>query len=136
MEEPTGETRVHPDVFEQIARETAQQVPGVAEIMEEGGWWDRVIPRGYRGGRTTEAEEGEPPAGRTFNLSVQMEEGAVIPQVARRIQESVKEAVERMTDETVAAVNIHVNRIQKPSDPKAPSAPQRRVPRERESEEA
>lgn len=134
MEELNGETRVHPDVFDRIAKETTLQVPGVADIQEEGGWLDRVIGRGYRA-KPGDAGESEEPEGRTFNISVRLEEGAVIPQVARKIQESVKEAVERMTEERVSAVNIHINQITKAADKQGTESSARRPRLENEADE-
>jgi uncharacterized alkaline shock family protein YloU len=47
-----------------------------------------------------------------LDVYVVIKYGAKIPQVAWEIQENVKNEVETMTDRKVAAVNIHVQKIQ------------------------
>lgn len=47
----------------------------------------------------------------TIDLSVVIEYGVRIPEVALKVQENVKRAVESMTGLTVSAVNIHVQNI-------------------------
>lgn len=50
--------------------------------------------------------------GITLDVYVVIKYGSKIPQVAWDIQENVKNEVETMTDKKVAAVNIHVQKIQ------------------------
>lgn len=47
----------------------------------------------------------------TIDLSVVIEYGVRIPEVAIKVQENVKKAVESMTGLTVSAVNIHVQNV-------------------------
>lgn len=118
MEEFLGETRVHAEVFERIAFETAERVPGVERVIEGGGLFAQMSERLRKGLRANQAEpaESEAPEGKVFNIKLELKAGSVIPQVARRVQETVKEAIERMTNQKVTAVNVFVEGFTKPSE--------------------
>ena len=47
----------------------------------------------------------------TVSLNIAVHYGFKIPDVARRLQANVKDAIENMTDLTVIAVNVHVQDV-------------------------
>ncbi len=133
MDEFLGETRVHAEVFERIAVEAAMRVPGVAEVIQNLGLWGMLSK--VRGSRPAESTESESSEGKIFEIHVSLKPGTVIPQVARKIQETVKETIERMTEQKVAAVNVYIEKFSPEARTSALSNSQRRLYADEEAEE-
>ena len=106
-----GVVEVHNDVLTCIVEHEAVRVDGVAGFAQRHG--DRLprrlsIAGGSRRGAKVRVDEN----GRIFiDLHVLVRYGVVIPEVARRVQESVMEALRTMTQASVAEINVHVDGI-------------------------
>ena len=106
-----GVVEVHNDVITSIVEHEAVRVDGVVGFAQGHG--DRLPRRlsvahaGRRGAKVRMDENG-----RIFiDLHVLVRYGVVIPEVARRVQESVMEALRTMTQASVAEINVHVDGI-------------------------
>ncbi|MDA8353286.1 MAG: Asp23/Gls24 family envelope stress response protein [Firmicutes bacterium] len=104
-----GSIRIADDVVAVIAGLSATKTPGVAG-MSGGiteGWAKRVSGKNVTRGVSVEVGQVET----AIDLRVIMEYGAKIHEVARELQENVKEAVENMTGLAVVEVNIKVEGV-------------------------
>lgn len=77
---------------------------GLTDSISENIFKKELLSKGVK------VDQGED--GIILDVYVVIKYGAKIPQVAWEIQENVKNEVETMTDRKVAAVNIHVQKIQ------------------------
>lgn len=111
-EETSGssEVKISDDVIAAIASVAASQVQGVAAMTgsfaaDIGGaiLGRRNVARGVR------VASGEKDV--ILDLYLAVKYGARIPEVAYKVQESVKTSVEGMTDLKVLQVNIHVQGV-------------------------
>lgn len=115
-----GELRIANEVVSIIAGLAATEVEGVAGMSGgiAGGIAELLGRKNLSKG--VRVEVGEEQA--AVDLFVVVEYGASIPQVALKIQESVKRAVESMTGLQVVEVNVHVQGVhfmtQQPSEEK------------------
>jgi uncharacterized alkaline shock family protein YloU len=103
-----GEIGVSNEVFETISSVCAKKVAGVASMEASEGLVDsltKVWGRGEssRGVKVTPGEEDL-----TVDLTVVLDEGYSIPQVAESVQREVKNVIEEMTGHTVRTVNLLV----------------------------
>ncbi|MFO7265086.1 MAG: Asp23/Gls24 family envelope stress response protein [Bacillota bacterium] len=116
-----GELRIANEVVAIIAGLAATEVQGVAGMS--GGLAGGIAELlGYKNlSKGVRVEVGEEQA--AIDLFVVVEYGVSIPEVAWKIQESVKRAVESMTGLQVVAVNVHVQGVhfmqaeEKPEEP-------------------
>lgn len=116
-----GELRIANEVVAIIAGLAATEVQGVAGMS--GGIVGGIAELlGYKNlSKGVRVEVGEEQA--AIDLFVVVEYGVSIPEVAWKIQESVKRAVESMTGLQVVAVNVHVQGVhfmqaeEKPEEP-------------------
>lgn len=103
-----GEIGVSNEVFETISGVCAKKVAGVASMEVAEGLVDsltKVWGRGEssRGVKVTPGEEDL-----AVDLTVVLNEGYSIPQVAESVQREVKDIIEEMTGHTVRTVNLLV----------------------------
>ena len=107
VESSLGTIRITNEVVEVIAALATSQVEGIVN-MSSGFVGDlaNILGRGKKG---VKVEVGEQEV--AIDLSVVVEYGAIIPDVALRVQESVKEAIESMTGLSVIEINVHVQGI-------------------------
>ena len=106
-----GVVEVHNDVITSIVEHEAVRVDGVVGFAEKHG---DLLPKrlGIAGGSRRGAKVRVDENGRIFiDLHVLLRYGVIIPQVARRVQESVMDALRTMTQASVAEINIHVDGI-------------------------
>lgn len=117
--EKNGTVRIADEVVGIIAGLAATEVKGVAGMS--GGVVDGIsellkkknLSKGVR------VEVGETEA--AIDLYVVIEYGAKIPDVAIKIQENVKKAIESMTGLVVVEVNVHIQGVEfRQEEPPAP----------------
>lgn len=105
-----GSVRVADEVIAVIAALAATEVKGVASIA--GGIKGPVVARkGIKAlsrGVKISVRDGEV----TVDLALDLEYGRSIPDVAEKVQEKVKSAIENMTGMPVVAVNLSVADIE------------------------
>lgn len=112
-----GAIMVHQNVMAVIARIAAMKVPGVAEMS--GSFTDglaNIIGRnsGEKGVRVEMREKKV-----DLEISLVVEYGAKIPQVAWKVQNEVRRAVEDMTGKQVGAINVVVQGVKLPVETKS-----------------
>ncbi|MGE5580390.1 MAG: Asp23/Gls24 family envelope stress response protein [Bacillota bacterium] len=108
---PQGsEVRISDEVIAAIASVAASQVQGVAAMAGNivGDIGGAILGRknAAKGVRVASADKDV-----TLDLYLSVKYGARIPEVAYKVQESVKRSVEGMTDLKVAQVNIHIQGV-------------------------
>jgi len=116
-----GTIEVHKNVMSAIAAYEAAKVEGVARMSE--GVADGIARKlagdtASRGVRVTFDDSGRV----TVDLSIIVRYGIVIPEVCRRVQEVVLDALRKMTESAVVAVNVHVQAVELPGDASAGGA--------------
>lgn len=105
-----GAIRIADEVVEVIAGLAASEVDGVAGMS--GGFVGdlaHMLGRTKNLSKGVKVEVGEKET--AVDLYVIMDFGVSIPNVALKVQEAVKEAIESMTGLTVVETNIHVQGI-------------------------
>jgi len=106
-----GSVRIADEVVEVIAGMAASEVEGVAEMS--GSFVGDIANMFSRGKNATsrgiKVEVGENEA--TVDLFLGVEYGVSIPNVARKVQEVVKEAIEGMTGLSVLEINVHIQGV-------------------------
>ncbi|OEF98932.1 hypothetical protein BHF71_02960 [Vulcanibacillus modesticaldus] len=109
-ERDTGKIKIESDVVAMIAGLAATDTEGVAS-MSGGiteGWAKRVSGKNVAKGVRVEVGELET----AIDLRVIIKYGAKIHEVAKNLQENVKEAVESMTGLRVVEVNVFVEGVE------------------------
>lgn len=108
-DEDTGVVRISDDVVGTIAGIAATEVEGVAGMGGGivGGITEMLGRKNLAKGVKVEVGEREA----ALDLFVVVDYGVRIPEVAQRVQENVKRAVESMTGLSVVEVNIHVQGV-------------------------
>ncbi len=101
-----GKVEISPDVIEVIAGIAASEVAGVATMR--GNFATDVAEKLGRKnhGKGVKVELGDDAI--TVDVSVVITYGVSVPDVARLIQENVKQALQTMTAINLEAVNVHV----------------------------
>lgn len=115
MEDKTniGSIKIANEVIAIIASLSATEVDGVTGMS--GGVGSGIAEMlGYKKGVKVEASESEC----VVDLTVIIDYGYAIPDVAEGIQENVKEAIESMTGLDVKEINIHVQGVHFANDDK------------------
>ncbi|MBP2640852.1 MAG: alkaline shock protein 23 [Firmicutes bacterium] len=105
----TGSIRIADEVVGIIAGLAATEVPGVAGMSAGlvGGIVEMLGKKNLAKGVKVEVGEREA----AVDLYIIVEYGVRIPDVALRVQESVKRAIEAMTGLDVVEVNIHIQGV-------------------------
>ena len=101
-----GTLRIEPDVVGAIAGLAASEVPGVAGMS--GVSLVEMLRKSNlsKGVRVTIGEREA-----IVDLYIVLEYGVKIPEVAQRVQENVRSAIETMTSLQVVEVNVHVQSV-------------------------
>lgn len=113
MEKPEqveyGAVRIAEEVVATIAGLTATEVKGVSAMSGgiAGGIAERLGRRNLTKGVKVKVGEKEA----ALDLSIIVEYGERIPEIALKIQEEVKKAVEGITGLAVTEVNVHVQGV-------------------------
>lgn len=110
-----GTVRIAEEVVAIAAGLAATEVPGVAGMSGGivGGIAEMLGRKNFS--RGVKVEVGEKEA--AVDLSLIVEFGARIPEVALKVQENVKQAVEKMTGLNVVEVNVNVQGVKFESEP-------------------
>ena len=110
-----GSIKIANEVVAIIASLAATEIEGVAAMS--GGVTGGIVEMwGYKKGIKVEAGVEEC----NVDLSVIIDYGSTIPEVAEQIQINVKQAIESMTGLKVVEVNVHVHDVQFADDEKRP----------------
>lgn len=101
-----GKIQIAPEVLEIIAGLAAHEVEGISHLS--GSLVGDIAERFGRKnlGKGVRVEIGQKEA--ALDISVVVKFGYRIPEVARNIQENVRNAIESMTGLSVVEVNVHV----------------------------
>ncbi|GEM_PF-1069963 len=105
-------------VLTALVHQAVSQVEGLGEVK---GKLSEIV--GIFGGRQKGIQVELRPEGVHVSLSITVRYGKPIHEVARTIQERVKEEVERMTGLPISGVDIYVQDIQPPEPPPGPGSP-------------
>lgn len=105
-----GKVEIAPEVIEVIAGFASQEVEGVASMR--GNFATGVVEKLGRKshGKGIKVELGE--EGIVIDVYVVMQFGVSIPDVAKRIQDNIRQALLNMTALEVGEINIHVVGVQ------------------------
>lgn len=108
-DEESGVVRISDDVVGTIAGIAATEVEGVAGMSGGivGGITEMLGRKNLAKGVKVEVGEREA----ALDMFVVVEYGVRIPDVAQRVQENVKRAVESMTGLSVVEINVHVQGV-------------------------
>ena len=108
----TGTIQIANEVIEIIAKLAAAEVDGVAGMSGSvvGGIAEMLKGKNKKLSKGVEVEAGDEQA--SVNLSVIVEYGTSIPDIANQIQKRVKHAVESMTGLAVKEINVKVQGVQ------------------------
>lgn len=107
--DPAGNTNVKiaDDVITRIAQEAATRVEGVYNsYTTKRDIGDFLSGRGQSKTKVTADEEKS-----VVDISIVVEYGRNIVEVAEEVQDAVKISLENMTDLDITAVNVHVNGV-------------------------
>ncbi|MFW6237813.1 MAG: Asp23/Gls24 family envelope stress response protein [Bacillota bacterium] len=107
-----GTIKIANEVIEIIAKLAASEVDGVAGMSGSvvGGIAEMLKGKNKNLSKGVEVEAGEERA--SVNLSVIVEYGTSIPDIAWKIQKKVKQAIENMTGLEVEEINVKVQGVQ------------------------
>ncbi|QWU14773.1 Uncharacterized conserved protein YloU, alkaline shock protein (Asp23) family [Paenibacillus sophorae] len=105
-----GEIQIAPEVIEVIAGLATVEVKGVAGMS--GGFAGGIVELLGRKNlsKGVKVEVGQREA--AVDVSVIIEYGTRLPEVAAEIQRNVKRSIETMTGLTVVEVNVHIHDVQ------------------------
>ena len=109
-EEKRGSVHVSPGVVATLARLTAEAVPGVARVGAGSRGPLRFLPDRltHAGGVSAQIA----PDGVRLELSLIVQQGASMLEVASRVQREVGEAVEKTVGLPVREVNVRIQDVQ------------------------
>ena len=100
------------DVVATIAGLAATEVEGVASMVSGSGMLDILGRRGQSTRNLTRGVKVEVQDGQvSVQVSIIIDYGIPVPEVAANIQENVKKAIETMSGLTVANVDVHVQGV-------------------------
>ncbi len=109
-EEKRGSVHVSPGVVATLARLTAEAVPGVARVGSGGRGALRYLPDRLTHATGVTAEI--TPDGVRLELTLIVQQGASMLEVASRVQREVGEAVEKTVGLPVKEVNVRIQDVQ------------------------
>ena len=114
-DEEAGVVNISEDVVSIVAAMAANGIDGVAGMTQSsitGGISELFGKKNPSKGVKVFIEENKV----TIDMFIMVKYGAIIPDVAWRIQEKVKQEVESMTGLDVAAVNVHIEGVAFPKE--------------------
>ena len=110
-ENPNGTVSFATEVVATIAGLAATEVEGVASMSSQNAgfadMFSRKSARNFTKGVRIDLDGNKV----TVDISIVVEYGSPVPDVARNIQENVKKAIETMSGLDVHAVDVHVNGV-------------------------
>ncbi|PIQ89957.1 MAG: Asp23/Gls24 family envelope stress response protein [Candidatus Omnitrophica bacterium CG11_big_fil_rev_8_21_14_0_20_42_13] len=107
-----GKIRIHKKVIASIASIATQDIEGVAKIGGDlkSGIYDLVFKKNATKGITVEFDKNDEVS---INIPVVIKYGFNLPEVASKIQESIRSSIEKMTDVAIKDINIDVQSVEK-----------------------
>ena len=117
MTEDVGVIQVSDEVIRSIIHICSQDVPGVASVSEES-----LINGAFKMLRSTDFPKGiritsgPDDQRKKVDVSIRVEFGYAIPNVAYELQKKVKSQVERITGILIEEVNVHVDGVHASAD--------------------
>ncbi|MCF6094447.1 Asp23/Gls24 family envelope stress response protein [Microaerobacter geothermalis] len=112
-----GKIQIAPEVIEVIAFLATSEIKGVASMSGSSFVGDIAERFGKKNlAKGVKVNVGQKEA--SINVSVVIEFGYRIPEIAQQIQDNVKQAIENMTGLHVSEVNIHVVGVFMPTEEK------------------
>ena len=112
----TGKINISEEVISVVAGVACSEVQGVAGMCNSiNGISEFFGKKNYSKGVKAVIEENNV----KISVSITVNHGCNIPQVAAQVQEKVKREVETMTSLNVTAVDVYVNAIAMPKEEKA-----------------
>lgn len=102
-----GEIEISKDVITTIAAVAATEIEGLGEMRGSAGL-SGVFQRGDKKGVETELEDGKV----RIILKIAVRYGYPVHEIARKVQQKVKQEVESMTGLEVSEVNVDVQRLE------------------------
>ncbi len=111
---PGLEIKIADDVVAAIASMAAAEVPGVFSMAGGlvGDLTERLGRRNWQKGVKVDVQHGSA----TIDLYLVVLYGSRIPEIAQKVQDRVRQAVESMTALKVKAVDVHVQGVGSPDD--------------------
>jgi uncharacterized alkaline shock family protein YloU len=114
--QPIGKTTIAPEVLLTIARLTTLNVPGVSRMVSVPGGMNRLFKKNIQqsDGVCIEIENNTV----YVDIYVVLKDDVVVREVSQVIQREVQRAIAEMVGMNVGRVNIHIEDIDYPEDPK------------------
>lgn len=108
-----GLVRIHDDVIASIASEAAGEIEGVKAIGSNfrASILDLFDKRNFAAIRVEKDKNGEI----TVQIPLVIKYGFNIPEIADRVQENVKNALEKMTNISIKDINVSVQGVERGS---------------------
>lgn len=104
-----GSIRIHKNVIASIAAAAAQEIEGVKAPAPKRGPLELII-QSFHPDINVEISKNEEVK---IDIPVIIQYGFNIPDAANKIQESIRNALEKMTNLSVKAINVNVQGIEK-----------------------
>lgn len=116
----SGSINISEEVIAVVAGVAASEISGVSGMCTSftGGLTDLFGKKNYSKGVKVELTDGKV----KVSVSLTLEYGCKIPDVAWEVQEKIKREIENMTGMEVTAVDVYVNAIALPKPEKAKNA--------------
>ncbi len=117
QEEKLGTMKISDDVLTVYVARAVEKIPGVSELS--GGITDNLsenifgITLSGKGVKLSHNDEGI-----LIDIYINVEYKVKIPQLAWEIQSTIKQEIEKITEEKVLEVNIHVQGVKLPREEK------------------
>ncbi|MFC1753469.1 Asp23/Gls24 family envelope stress response protein [Thermoproteota archaeon] len=108
-----GEIKIHKNVIASIAKEATEQIPGVLRIG--GNIKGRIFELFGQRDNSAIRIEFDPNNEATISVPIVVQYGYNIPEIAAKIQESIKISIENATNSEIKDINVVVQEIEKRS---------------------
>ena len=107
-----GKIRIHKKVIASIASIATEEIEGVAKIGGDlkSGLYDLLGKKSGGGGITVDFDKN---GDVIINVPVVVKYGFNLPEVAGKVQESIKSSIERTTDLTLKDINVDIQSVEK-----------------------
>ena len=107
-----GTVKIHKDVIASIASIAALEVDGVKEMGRTNSF-DLAGFLGLKKSRGIRVEIGKNDELKSIEIPLIVKYGYNIPEIAERVQENVRAAIEKMTDKSPRDINLKIQGIDK-----------------------
>lgn len=108
-----GLVRIHDDVIASIASVAASEIEGVKSvgINSKAGFFGLFEKKNIAAIKVEKDKNGEI----TVQIPIVAKYGFNIPEIANRVQENVRSALEKMTNLSIKDINVNVQRVERGS---------------------